>query len=134
MQAAVNFALYSSGASGVTLCLFSEADLRNGKVSYEVCLDSSHNKTGDVWHVALPQVDTTLLYGQALHDAGVTPPPCHTQSGQFANVPCAGFRLQGEHESEQVIDHCTLETFESMQSEEESVTVVNPGQRYKQVR
>ena len=46
----------------------------------------------------------------------------------------AGFKLQGEHESEQVIDHCTIETFESMQSTEESVTVVNPGLRFRNVR
>ena len=46
----------------------------------------------------------------------------------------AGFKLQGEHESEQVIDHCTIETFESMQSTEESVTTVNAGLRFKNVR
>lgn len=46
----------------------------------------------------------------------------------------AGFKLQGEHESERFIDHCTIETFESMQSTEESVTVVNPGLRFKNVR
>lgn len=46
----------------------------------------------------------------------------------------AGFKVQGEHESEQFIDHCTIETFESMQSTEDSVTIVNPGLRFKSVR
>ena len=66
LQAAVNFALYSSGASGVKVCLFTEADLQIGRVSYSVDLDSIYNKTGDVWHIALPQMDATLLYGQAV--------------------------------------------------------------------
>ena len=66
MQAAVNFALYSSGASGVTLCLFTKEDLQNGRVSYEVDLDDTYNKTGDVWHIALPQFEADLLYGQLL--------------------------------------------------------------------
>ena len=66
MQAAVNFALYSSGASGVTLCLFTKADLQNGRVSYEVNLDDKYNKTGDVWHIGLPQLEADLLYGQLL--------------------------------------------------------------------
>ena len=48
MQVAVNFALYSAGATGVILCLFTEADLQNGKVSFEV------------------QLDVNLLYGKFL--------------------------------------------------------------------
>lgn len=70
MQAAVNFALYSSGASGVKLCLFKEADLQNGRLSYEVELDPTNNKTGDVWHIALPQLDANLSYGQLLFTSG----------------------------------------------------------------
>ena len=62
----MNFALYSAGATGVILCLFTEADLQNGKVSFEVQLDARHNKTGDVWHIALPQLDVNLLYGKFL--------------------------------------------------------------------
>lgn len=71
MQAAVNFAIYSSGASGVKVCLFTQADLQSGRVSYEVALDSTYNKTGDVWHIALPQLDATLLYGQTILQLGV---------------------------------------------------------------
>ena len=63
VQVVVNFALYSTGATGVTLCLFTEADLKNGRVSFEVDLDADYNKTGDIWHIALPQLDVTLLYG-----------------------------------------------------------------------
>lgn len=68
MQAAVNFALYSSGATVVTLCLFTKADLQNGRISYEVDLDDTYNKTGDVWHIALPQLEADLLYGQLLNN------------------------------------------------------------------
>ena len=66
----VNFALYSSGASGVKLCLFKEADLQSGRLSYEVDLDSAYNRTGDVWHIALPQLEANLLYGQLLYTSG----------------------------------------------------------------
>lgn len=66
MQAAVNFALYSSGALAVTLCLFTKADLQAGRVSYEIDLDDKYNKTGDVWHIGLPQLEADLLYGQLL--------------------------------------------------------------------
>ncbi|KAL3147709.1 Iron-sulfur assembly protein 1 [Trebouxia sp. C0010 RCD-2024] len=102
-EAAVNFALYSSSAAGVKLCLFKEADLQSGRLSYEVELDSAYNRTGDVWHIAVPQLEANLLYG---------------------------FKLQGGHESEQVIDHCTIDTYDSMQSTEDAVTVINPGLRF----
>lgn len=75
MQAAVNFALYSSSAAGVKLCLFKEADLQSGRLSYEVELDSAYNRTGDVWHIAVPQLEANLLYGQLLHTSGFE--TCH---------------------------------------------------------
>lgn len=46
----------------------------------------------------------------------------------------AGFKLQGAHESEQVTDHCTIDTYDSMQSTEDAVTVINPGLRFDSVR
>ena len=45
----------------------------------------------------------------------------------------AGFRVTGDHEEEQLVDHCTIETFDSMQSAEEAVRIVNAGQRFKSV-
>eukprot|EP00891_Asterochloris_glomerata_P003947 jgi/Astpho2/3947/e_gw1.00063.17.1_t len=63
LQVGVNFALFSSNASGVTLCLFTEADLQQGSVTHEVVLDPKVNRRGDVWHILLPQLDTSLLYG-----------------------------------------------------------------------
>ncbi|DBB07506.1 TPA: Iron-sulfur assembly protein 1 [Trebouxia sp. C0006] len=102
-EAAINFALYSAGGTGVSLCLFTDTDLQNGKVTYEVDLHNIYNKTGDVWHIALPQLDNSLMYG---------------------------FRVKGDHEEEVVVDHCTMDTFDSMQSAEDTVTIVNPGQRY----
>ncbi len=66
LQAAINFALYSAGGTGVSLCLFTDTDLQNGNVTYEVDLHNIYNKTGDVWHIALPQLDNSLMYGAYL--------------------------------------------------------------------
>ncbi|KAI3435670.1 hypothetical protein D9Q98_001728 [Chlorella vulgaris] len=62
-----NFALFASNAWGVTLCLFSEADLRAGRVTLEVPLAPEANRTGDVWHIALPGLDPSLLYGYRVY-------------------------------------------------------------------
>lgn len=64
-QDATNFAVFSGSAWGVSLCLFREADLQEGRVTEEVLLDPLNNKTGDVWHIALPNLDPSLLYGAA---------------------------------------------------------------------
>ncbi|KAK9843453.1 hypothetical protein WJX81_003335 [Elliptochloris bilobata] len=58
-----NFALFSTNARSVVLCLFTEGDLRAGRTTHEVQLDPLLNRTGDVWHVALPDLDSSLLYG-----------------------------------------------------------------------
>eukprot|EP00210_Caulerpa_lentillifera_P003264 g3115.t1 len=59
-----NFALFSSGATGVSLVLFKESDLNRGTFAAEIPLDPVHNKTGDVWHIALPNIqEQNLLYG-----------------------------------------------------------------------
>lgn len=65
VQGATNFALFSANAGSVALCLFTEADLRAGRTTHEVPLDPLLNRTGDVWHVALPDLDPSLLYGAA---------------------------------------------------------------------
>lgn len=49
----VNFALFSGNASSVTLCLYTEEDLRKGLVTREVVLDEEEHRTGDVWHVGI---------------------------------------------------------------------------------
>eukprot|EP00887_Chlorella_sp_A99_P006221 scaffold3.g6221.t1 len=60
---ATNFAIFSSSAWDVRLCLFTEADLAAGRATWEVPLDPVANRTGDVWHIALPGLDPSLLYG-----------------------------------------------------------------------
>ena len=65
-QGATNFALFSSNAWEVWLCLFTEADLREGRVSHEILLDPQENRTGDVWHIGLPSLDPSLLYAYRL--------------------------------------------------------------------
>lgn len=61
--AGVNFAVHSSAAKSVSLCLFTLEDLQNGKVSAEVALHPALNRTGDVWHIFLPGLSPDLLYG-----------------------------------------------------------------------
>ncbi|KAK9868960.1 hypothetical protein WJX84_011185 [Apatococcus fuscideae] len=63
VQGGINFAVFSSGAEHLSVCFFNEADLKQGRVTHEVQLDPIHNKTGDVWHILMPQLDTSLLYG-----------------------------------------------------------------------
>jgi len=70
--AAVNFVIFSSNASAVTLCLFSESDLQQGRVTCEVALDPVLNRTGDLWHIMLPGVRKDLLYGYKLTGPEVT--------------------------------------------------------------
>lgn len=71
-QNGVNFALYVANGTGVRLCLFTEEDLQEGRTSLEVPLDPVINRTGDIWHLSLPNLDTTLLYGASVrYDVGV---------------------------------------------------------------
>ncbi len=135
LQAAINFALHSAGAKGVSLCLFTEADLQHGKVSHEVDLHTTYNKTGDIWHIAVPQLDSSLLYGMS-HPIKMyeVPATCSALQTIVMQHAYAGFKVKGDHEEEQAVDHCTIETFDSMQSaEEDTVRIVNPGQRFNDV-
>eukprot|EP01018_Ginkgo_biloba_P027663 Gb_26115 [translate_table: standard] len=59
----VNFAVHSSEATSVTLCLFTLSDLQKGIVTKEIPLDPLVNKTGDVWHAFLRGTFEDLLYG-----------------------------------------------------------------------
>jgi isoamylase len=49
----VNFALFAGNASGVSLCLFTEDDLKKNTPTMEVELDRECHRTGDVWHVGM---------------------------------------------------------------------------------
>ena len=66
-QEGVNFAVYASSATSVSLCLFTETDLQAGRVTCEVPLSPELNRTGYTWHILLPKLDTSLLYGMPLH-------------------------------------------------------------------
>ncbi|KAJ9504980.1 hypothetical protein QJQ45_013103, partial [Haematococcus lacustris] len=58
-----NFALYSSSATGVSLVLFNESCMAHGRTLHEIPLDKDANRTGHVWHIMLPLLNTDLLYG-----------------------------------------------------------------------
>ena len=60
---AVNFAVYSSAATAVSLVLWTPEDLALGKITAEIELDERENKTGSVWHIALPKCADDVLYG-----------------------------------------------------------------------
>ena len=55
--------MFSSAATFLELCLFTKGDLESGRVTSRVRLDPQLNRTGDVWHIMLPQLDQSLLYG-----------------------------------------------------------------------
>jgi len=59
----VNFAVYSSTATAVSLVLFTPEALAAGEVTAELELDDRVHKTGSVWHIALPNCVENLLYG-----------------------------------------------------------------------
>ncbi len=61
----MNFAVVSGSATSVKLVLFTEQDLAEGRSTLEVELDRDNNRTGDVWHVMLPMLDSSLLYGES---------------------------------------------------------------------
>ncbi|KAG2454971.1 hypothetical protein HYH02_000797 [Chlamydomonas schloesseri] len=60
---AINFSVFSSSADAVSLVLFTEADLNAGRATFEIPLDPYVNRTGDVWHIMLPDLRDDLLYG-----------------------------------------------------------------------
>lgn len=63
MQGVTNFAVFSSAATAVSLVLFSEADLVAGRPTHEVALHPRRNRSGHTWHIALPGLNSSLLYG-----------------------------------------------------------------------
>lgn len=75
---ATNFAVVATNAWGVSLCLFTMDDLKKGDVTEEVPLHPIYNKTGNIWHVSLPKLDSSLLYGFRVFG-----PHQETESGQY---------------------------------------------------
>lgn len=55
----INFALFSKNATGVTLCLF---DSNTEDLAAELVLDPRENKTGDVWHIYLKDIQEKFYY------------------------------------------------------------------------
>ncbi|BDA40513.1 Isoamylase 1, chloroplastic [Coccomyxa sp. Obi] len=62
-QDTMNFAIFASSATSVSLVLFTEKDLQAGRTTHEIKLSPQLNSTGGVWHIMLPKLDTSLLYG-----------------------------------------------------------------------
>lgn len=65
-QGGHNFSLYTHSAAAVTLVIFSQHDLYAGRTTCEIPLDPNTNRTGDVWHITVPNLPSDHLYG-ALH-------------------------------------------------------------------
>ena len=55
-----NFALFSRNATAVTLVLFASGE---GPALTELALDPAINRTGDIWHIQLHDLDQNLRYG-----------------------------------------------------------------------
>src|SRR5882724_447197 len=60
--AGVNFALYSAASEHVDLCLFDRADQER-----ESCHIRLRERTNGVWHIYLPNVGPSQLYGYRVH-------------------------------------------------------------------
>lgn len=56
----VNFAIFSQHADAAFLCLF---DAKGEKMVDEIKLDKVQNRTGYIWHIAIEDLDPSLLYG-----------------------------------------------------------------------
>eukprot|EP00747_Dinoflagellata_sp_TGD_P153684 gnl/TRDRNA2_/TRDRNA2_177419_c1_seq2.p1 gnl/TRDRNA2_/TRDRNA2_177419_c1~~gnl/TRDRNA2_/TRDRNA2_177419_c1_seq2.p1 ORF type:complete len:859 (+),score=-73.40 gnl/TRDRNA2_/TRDRNA2_177419_c1_seq2:90-2666(+) len=67
LSKAVNFSIFTSSASRVILCLFTEEDLLSGLVTNEVELDPDINRTGEKWHITLTGIKESLLYCYRVH-------------------------------------------------------------------
>jgi len=79
VQGLTNFAIFSGNATKVSLCLYSEEDLMAGKTTIEIPLDEDTNRTGDVWHIALQQLDSSMLYAYRVY--GVEDDRSHLTAG-----------------------------------------------------
>lgn len=58
-----NFAVSSSSATAVSLVFFTPQDRAANRVTAEIELDPVYNRTGNVWHVEVPDLNPDLLYG-----------------------------------------------------------------------
>jgi glycogen operon protein len=56
----VNFSVFSQNATSITLVLFEKASL---KPLAEISLDPKINRTGDIWHILVLGIDSSLRYG-----------------------------------------------------------------------
>lgn len=72
-----NFSLVSPLSTSATLVLYTPEDHAAGVATSEVVLSASRNRTGSVWHVALPGLAPSTLYAWRL--GGAFDPP----SGRF---------------------------------------------------
>ncbi len=59
MREGVNFSVFSRNATSISLVLFEKA---NPKPIAEISLDPAMNRTGDIWHIHLVGVDSSLRY------------------------------------------------------------------------
>ncbi|KAL6767130.1 ISA1 [Auxenochlorella protothecoides x Auxenochlorella symbiontica] len=69
---AVNFAVYSSSATSMFLCLSTPADHALGRLTREIAFDPIVNRTGDTWHLAVVGLDSNLLYGFKVEPCGTS--------------------------------------------------------------
>jgi pullulanase/glycogen debranching enzyme len=89
LQGHTNFAIVSNAARTVSLVLFTEEDLAGGRITYEIVLDPKLNRTGDVWHIRLPDLDPSLVYGYRVTG------PSQKKMHEWAGHRCDEVRGQG---------------------------------------
>lgn len=57
----INFALFSKNATSVWLEIFDRPEAKSAKARFP--LDPKHNRTGDIWHIFVDDLDEGQLYG-----------------------------------------------------------------------
>jgi isoamylase len=97
----INFAVYAGPeVNAMNLCLWKPEDLRAGKPpTAEVPLDPQFNRTGNTWHVALPEATDQMLYGYRVWGPknphqGLMYDPQHVLLDPYATAILAGDRTE----------------------------------------
>lgn len=79
----INFSIYVKEAERVSLCFFMENNLKSPL--HEIELDPIQNKTGDVWHLLIKELPSSIVYGYRVVPRG-SPPTSHLLLDPYAKA------------------------------------------------
>jgi len=90
----INFSIYSKHATSVNLVLISPI---TSEIVYEWPLEKAYNKTGDIWHCFLKDLDQTLCYGWRMDREPNMRPHIHRYNSQVVLIDPYAKALTGGH-------------------------------------